>query len=324
MATGFEDDFAMVASGSDKQTAMELTKREKAMAQGRAPDESPAEAEEDVEAEADDTEVEGKDAAASTSASEEEVDGEESGDSESAWIDDSVKELAESYGIDEESLGSFESEKDFRRFAGILEKTIGKAEEKPAEPKPAASAEEQAVAGALDVSEFESDGYDENTLKIVKSVSALQGVVKDLQQRLADGDKQRTTDALHREIDTLGGRFGKSDSLTSVQRKSRDVLIDAIEIVKQNLEKRGVKASSAVVLRRAELVAFGDEVLAEEKAKQKEALSESVKKQSAKRRSVGRNTKPPTRRERPGEARDPAKAIANDPALIEFWNNAQD
>jgi hypothetical protein len=328
MATGFEDDGEIVPKDEPNKTAVELTTREKAIAQGRNPDKSSEESE-DVEEEAGDTEVDGKDAAA-TSSSEDDEQKDDAGGDEETWVSDSVKELADSYGIDEKSLASFENEKDFRRFAGILEKTIGKPEGKAKDAAQDAATEVSEAEDVLDVEAFESDGYDENTIKIVKSVAKLQGAMKSLleqngklQQQLSAGERRRELDSLHKEIDTMGGRFGKSDSLTPSQEKSRAVLIDAIELVKQNLEKRGSKASRDVVLRRAELLAFGDEVLAEEKAKQKEALSQSVKKQSAKRRTVGRNTKQPTPRERPGEARDPVKAIANSPAVVEFWDNAQ-
>ena len=320
MSKGFEDDFAISApNGDGKKDAVELTDREIAIAQGRDP-EAVDEPEEEAEEEADDTEVDGKDAADSSS-------------TDSEWIDDSVKELAGSYGIDDDSLKSFRDAKDFQKFATILEKTLGAApaktetkEESKPEPK------EEAKAGdELDVKFFEEEGYDEHTLKLVKSVAQGQEVIKglvdrisQLESRLQEADKKVETDVLNRDIDELGGRFGKSDSLTSGQQKAREKLVDSISLVKASMEKRGEKATSAVVLRRAELLAFGEEILAEETAKQKEALSQSVRKQSAKRRSVGRNTKPPARAERPGEARDPVKAIANDPALVAFWNDAQD
>lgn len=323
MTTGFEDDYAITApSGEGKKNAVELTDREVAIAQGRDPD-AVEEPEDEAEEEADDTEVSGKDADASSSSTE-----------DAEWIDDSVKDLAGSYGIDDDTLKSFHDAKDFQKFASILEKTLGAEPkvEKKAEKEPEPVPKEEALAAEdIDVEFFEKEGYDEHTLKLVKSVAQGQGVIKglvdrisQLEQRLQEADHKSEQSVLQRDIDELGGRFGKSDSLTSSQQKARDKLIDSIALVKESMEKRGEKATNSVVIRRAELLAFGEEILAEETAKQKAALEQSVRKQSAKRRSVGRNTKPPARTERPGEARDPVKAIANDPALVAFWNDAQD
>jgi len=323
-ATGFEDD-TIVAPAGDEVGAIELSEREVAIAKGLDPD---GVVPDDTEAgEAEGTEAEIKDDAAS---------GEEGKDApDSDWIDDDVKALAESYGIDEEGLGSFESASDFKRFASIYEKHLLRAEpaEEPAE-KPTPATEEVADEPAddsPDVKWFEDNGYDEETVKIVRSVvngqKTIQGLmsrIEQLEQVLANGDKQREQDSLQREIDDLGDRFGKGENLTKSQKAARAKLLEAVEVVNQTLSKRGEKVPSSVVLKRAELVAFGDEILAEERTKQQEALLQSVKKQSAKRRSVGRNTKPPAHRERPGEAQDPVKAIANLPELVALWNDAQD
>lgn len=320
MATGFEDDFAFGTTEESTEDKVELTDREREIAGGSDLADGGADAKEgDVETEADDTDVDAS--------------GEEGTDAPgSDWVTDSVRDLAASYEIDEKELAGFNSEDDFRRHAAILERWRAKMEQKPgkaddkAGDKPPAD-EHPADEDILDPKAFADDGYDDSTVKIVGSVAKNQRVVKDLlaridvlEQRLVSNDRQRELDSLNREADALGGRFGKSDSLTSSQQKARDKLFDAAELVRQNLEKRGEKANLSVVLQRAELVAFGDEIIAEDRAKQKEAL----KRQSAKRRSVGRNTQPPLKGRRPGEAEDPVKAIANSPELVEFWKSAQD
>jgi hypothetical protein len=325
-ATGFDDGTELVVDGEAK-GALELSDREKAIAQGLDPDAVGAE---DAEEEGD--EAEGTEAAVK----DDDASGEEGTEAPgSDWVDEDVKALAESYGIDEEGLASFEDESDFKRFASIFEKHLAATDEKPADEKPKKAPKEETPeepdADAPDVKWFEENGYDEQTVNIVKSVLKGQGVVKglmgrieQLEQRLKDGDQRREQDALSVEIDAIGGRFGKGENLTSAQKKARAKLIDAVEVVSQTMERRKEKASRAVVLKRAEFVAFGDEILAEERAKHQEALVQGVKKQSAKRRSVGRNTKPPARRERPGEAEDPVKAIANMPELVALWNDGQD
>lgn len=316
-ATGFEDDTIVP---SETAGALELTEREKAIASGNDPDEVGAEDAEEEGDEAEGKEAAGKDDAASG------VEGTDAPGSD--WVD-SYKELAESYGIDDETLQTFKDEAQFKLFGSLLDKKLAEVEaeavkaEKPAKRK-AKDAEPED--DALDIEAYETAGYDEDTLKIVKSVSKLQGTVKallernaELEQRLAEGSKQ----SIDAEIDKLGGRFGSGENLTRAQTKARQKLLDASEVVRQNLEKRGEKVSTSVLLRRAELVAFGDEILAEERAKQKEALTQSIKKQSAKRRPVGRNTKPPARNGRPGEAADPVKAIANSPEVVALWRSFQ-
>lgn len=321
---GFADDTEVVKAGEEK-GSLELTDREKAIAHGEDPDAVGAEDAEEEGDEADGTEAEVKDDAASGG-------GKEAPGSD--WIDDDVKELAESYGIDEESLGSFADAADFKRFAAIYEKQLAATPEKAddkggkkvADPPPAKEEEVVADEDGLDPKWFEDNGYDEQTVKIVKAVTRMQGMaarIEQLEQQLAEEGTRREREAFDREIGTLGDRYGAGDKLTKAQKEARSKLADAVEVVSQTLAKRGEKASRAVVLKRAELVAFGDEILAEEREKQKEALSQSVKKQSAKRRSVGRNTKPPARRERPGEANS-AKAIANLPELVAAFEAAEE
>lgn len=318
---GFEDDDVVVAAG-EEQGSLELTEREVAIAHGDDPDTVGAEDAEEEGDEADGTDAEVKEDAASG-------DGKEAPGSD--WIDDDAKALAESYGIDDEALGSFADAADFKRFAAIYEKHLSAEPEQAADKvdKKAAKApidEESADEDGLDPKWFEENGYDEQTVNIVKAVVKMQGMaarIEQLEQRIAEEGSRRDREAFDREVDALGGRYGASDKLTKAQKVARNKLADAVEVVSQTLAKRGEKASRSVVLKRAELVAFGDEILAEEREKQKEALSQSVKKQSAKRRSVGRNTKPPARGERPGEASS-AKAIANLPELVAAFEAASD
>lgn len=310
---------------TNPKSGMELTEREKAIAAGRDPDEIGAAVEDDGD-EVDDTEVgEDEDTDDDTESDDTEVSG-------SDWITDDLRELAQSYGMDEEAISAFEDEKDFRRFASIYEKQLGKAKpakEPPAEKAAETEAEATGTEDDLDPASFEQAGYDAETVKVVKAVASLKQTLKalterneQLEQRLLESDRQRETDALQSQIDEMGGRFG-SGTLNAEQRKARERLIEAVQLVKQDIQSRGEQASTSVVLRRAELLAFGPEIIAEAKAKEREQLSQTVKKQSAKRRSVGRNTKPPTRRELPGEAEDPVKAIADLPEIKEFWDSAQ-
>lgn len=323
MATGFEDDLAL---GSEEHEAMELTEREVAIATGDNPDsvgveeEATEEAIEDATEEADDTEVvEEEDGAAEVE------EGTEAPDTDS-WVNDDIKALAETYGIGEDGLGTFGSASEFRKFASLMDKySSGKPKEE------AAQVEVPIADDDLDPKKFADEGYDDNTVKIVDTLVKSKATVSQLVERISklegmleESSRQQETALLHRAIDDIGGRFGSGGNLSDEQRAAREKLLESAEIVKQSLEKRGDKVVNAsVLLRRAELLAFGDEIIAEETAKAKEAFADKVKKQSAKRRPVGRNTKPPARQSL-GEADNPVKAIANSPELVEFWKNIED
>ena len=328
MATGFEDDLAI---GSEEQGGeMELTEREVAIASGGDPEsvgveeEATEEAVADTTDEADDTEVVEEE----DGASEVEDEGTEATDTDS-WVNDHIKALAETYGISEDGLETFGSESEFRKFASLMDKYGDKPKgETKAEPE---AKTEAVVDDELDPQKFAEEGYDDNTVKIVDTlvkskatVSQLVDRISKLESMLEESSRQQETTLLHRAIDEIGGRFGSGGTLTDEQKAARDKLLEAADVVKQSLEKRGDKVVNAsVLLRRAELLAFGDEIIAEEAAKAKEAMAEKVKKQSAKRRPVGRNTKPPARQAL-GEVDNPAKAIANSPELVEFWKNLED
>jgi len=339
MATDFESDLDLGVDEGAQDENMTLTDREVSIARGEDP-ETAGELEEDATEEADGMEaVEEEDGASEA----------EGTDADSSWVNDDVKKLAESYGIGEEGLSAnFQNESEFRRFAAMLskygvekqgEQTVAEqnTEEavEPAQEKAHEEAHDEAHDGApaaLDPKWFEENGYDEQTVKIVDTLVKSEALVQQLTDRigklegmLEESGKQQETALLERAIDDVGGRFGSSGSLSDEQRAARDKLLEAAEVVKQSLEKRGeTTVTAATLLRRAELLAFGDEILAEESARAKEALADKVKKQSAKRRPVGRNTKPPVRRELPGEAEDPVKAIANSPEVLEFWNSLED
>lgn len=329
MSIGFESE--ELTEEKDSKDDVQLTEREKAIAGGRDPEDAQEDSEEseDTQEEADGKDADTQEVVAS--------EGKEA--SASDWVSDEVKALAESYGIDEESLStSFESESEFRRFASMLERYSQPSEEKseskeePSEEESKAESRKEQQDDVLDPEVFKEEGYDDNTVKIVDALAKSQGHVKELQgrlqeleQRLSEGDKQRETDTLHQSIDELGGRFGQSEALTKDQRQDREKLLESVDLVKQDLDRRGEEGvSTSVILRRAELLAFGDEILEEEKAKEKDALAKKVKKQSAKRRPVGRSTKQTQPKQDPSLSEDPVKAIANAPDLVEFWNNLEE
>ena len=331
MATDFESDLDLGVDEGAQDENMTLTDREISIARGEDP-ETAGELEEDATEEADGMDaVEEEDGASEA----------EGKDADSSWVNDDVKKLAESYGIGEEGLSAnFQNESEFRRFAAMLSKYgVEQQGEQPESEQASEPAHDEAhdeaheeAHDSLDPKWFEENGYDEQTVKIVDTLVKSEALVQQLTDRigklegmLEESGKQQETALLERAIDDIGGRFGSSGSLSDEQRTARDKLLEAAEVVKQSLEKRGeTTVTAATLLRRAELLAFGDEILAEEGARAKEALAEKVKKQSAKRRPVGRNTKPPVRRELPGEAEDPVKAIANSPEVLEFWNSLED
>jgi hypothetical protein len=134
-------------------------------------------------------------------------------------------------------------------------------------------------------------------------------------KRQQDLEYKQVMQAFDAAVDTLG-RYGKAGSLKEAEFAKRSTLWDTAKIVEADFAKRGLPSPSLpVLLKRAEIIAFGDELLAEKKAN----LASSVKKQSAKRRPVGRNVARQARKPAADGADDPVAAIANSPELAAFW-----
>ena len=320
--------------GVAAEAALELTDREIAIAQGLDPDNVPvAKAEEVVEeaavGEGDDGGSDVSDAGEADA-----KDGEDGGKEAAAastWVTDDVKALAGTYGLLDVDLADLESEGDFLRLARVLErrKPAAGGEAKPAEPvaKPDAAPEVKPAESAkgdvpkIDPQKYIDAGYDEETVALARAAAKMQEQIDRLvpsferQQKAFEAEQhRRTTEEFHQVLDDMG-RYGKSAKLTEADDGKRKRLWEAAAVVAKDIQANGREPPPLkTLLQRAEIVAFGDEIMAERKAE----LAKRVKSQSSRRRPVGRATTNPGKRVLPGEADDPVAAIMASPDIQKF------
>lgn len=311
-----------------EEAALELTDREIALAQGLDPDDvadgATANAADDVAGSGDGDLYAGEGEA---------TDGGDVGKDADApsWITDDVKALAGTYGLGDEDLADLDSEADFLRVARVIERrraagAVGAESEaaKPAGTVPA-TVDPAAVNGddlpTIDPQTYIDAGYDEETVALARVAAAMQKKLNEIapaieqqQRAFAEEQHRRTAEEFHRVADELG-RYGTHAKLTGDDDAKRKRLWEAAAVVAKDLEASGSSVPLKTILQRAEIVAFGDEIMAERKAE----LAKKVKSQSSRRRPVGRATATPgTKRVLPGDSDDPVAAIMATPDMQKF------
>jgi hypothetical protein len=245
------------------------------------------------------------------------------------WITDDVKALAGTYGLSDEELGELDNEVEFLRLARLLDKrgaavAAGKSEtpvapEVKPETVPDAKTDDLPT---IDPQKYIDAGYDDDTVALARVAAALQKQVQAIvpsfekqQAAAAEAEARRVNEEFHRVADELG-RYGKTDKMDAASDGKRQKLWEAAGAVANSIVLSGKPLPALkTILQRAELVAFGDEIMAERKA----GLAKSVKAQSAKRRPVGRTTVA-SRKAVIGDTDDPVKALANHPDIAKFWD----
>ena len=326
---------------------MELTDREAALARGENPDEPEVVEDPPVSESAEIAET-------VVPEGDKEVDVEsDSGKEAAPWYSDSDKQLASSYGLDEEQLKQFESADDFQRYAKIFDKQLVA---KPAAEVPAAKVEPQPGTNPpkiskIDIERFKAEGYSDDTIETLTRHNELVDYVERLsaerdsdkqflsqiQQAITVAEQQRQADAFHDAVDSLGdSRFGRAfkdgyvQSLSKTEDDARRALFEAAETIAAGIqaraEKLGQKAEIPplpVLLKRAQQMAFAEDIRADERRK----VQEAVTKQSMKRRPVaasrgdgGRFAK----RAEPTNINEAAKEVANLPDVVALWNKLQE
>lgn len=231
-------------------------------------------------------------------------DAEAGGDKEVApWYGDDDLELAKSYGLTAEQLGGFADADEFQRAAMFFDQQLKLRDVAPEPPKPEPEpAKEAAPAEAqddLDPEWYAANGYEEETVKIVRVLKAereqrkaLEASLQDLAQwrvqaqaQAEQQSRQAFVESFHDAVDSLGDElFGTSIVDDKVVELSPE--IDAnrrrlFEAVVAHGDRFG-DVPLRVKVRRAMNMEFGD-ALRERDRKQ---LVERVARQSRKRRPV--------------------------------------
>lgn len=303
--------------GDGASSALELTEREIALAQGLDPD--------DVGAVMNEVGDDGG-SDVSDAGEADATDGDDGKDADaSSWITDDVKALASTYGLGDADLADLDSEADFLRVARVMERRKVASDAAPTKTPDIVSGDEPAKADdvpTIDVQKYIDAGYDEETVALARVAAAMQQQLGKIapafeqqQKAFAEEQHRRTAEEFHRVADELG-RYGEHAKMSAADDAKRKRLWEAAAVVATDLAAGGREPPPLkTILQRAEIVAFGDEIMAERKAE----LAKKVKSQSSRRRPVGRaTTSPGVKRVLPGEADDPVAAIMATPDMQKF------
>ncbi len=342
---------------TESENTLELTDRELALCQGEDPDAKPVEVPEAVTAEVQDGAVaEGQEVTPVEQPVKEDVTGGSKEAAGSSWLKPEHTELAKGYGLSEDDVKSFSSPEEFSRATRLLDKQLLAI--KPAQPAAVQATPAEVVAEAkestktgmkkLDLEKLKSEGYDNHSLELFANHNDLVDHIEKQEQRFSaleraavQAESQRVSDTFHDIVDSLGDkRFGKSVGAdgkpvqtTEAEEASRRKLWETVEeltyghIARQRATgKQEPLPPLPAMIRRANAVAFAEEIRADDKRKQEQ----SIREQSNKRRPVasgrgvdGRFSKQPS--ESSGDpVTEGSKAIASNPAVVAMWNKFQE
>ena len=128
------------------------------------------------------------------------------------WIDDSIRELAESYGIEDSDMKGFTSAAEFRRAARLIDQRLAA----PPPPPPAQVPAEEEV--DLDPQKYIDAGYDAETVKLVRVAKSLQDKLKHIEPAIGQfqalhqaATQQGFANSFHDLVDSMEeGLYGRS------------------------------------------------------------------------------------------------------------------
>lgn len=320
---------------------LKLTDREIAIARGLDPDSpAPGEGEEDHQG------LGGKEAASPSD----------------NWRTEEIRELAASLGWDDEKLNEFETYDQFIEAAvkhdnelKDLSEKVARESERQAPPPPPKRPEKQAETQAttdldqieLDPEKYRAAGYDEETVNIVRYTKALHDELKRLRPAVdemvrayEEAKHQSYLNHFHDLLDTMDEeRYGRSvDSngrpvkLPPEKNENRRKIYDTAHTLLNGIIAKGAKPEElpplSTLVKRAELVVFGNEIL----QKERENFKQRVERQARYRRPlpsrpvVNHEGRRPERLRGQGMAglAEIVKDIANHPDVVKLWERLQE
>jgi hypothetical protein len=278
------------------------------------------------------------------------------------WVNDDFRELAASYDMSDDELAAFGSPMAFQVACRAIDKRLvglfAAEAKKPAEVKKPASppAETPAPRPAktpppdendedltLDLARFE--GYDEETLRVVRVAKRLQEQNRALtenstkfQETLDRIQEERATERAEAEVgmfhDIVDGMdkelFGGNGPLTPELDERRKTLLDAYIAVKHSVARtakpngRPPKPPSIrtveMLVKRAAFMAFGDEIFGRERKK----MAQDVLEQSKRRRPAPGKAKvlpgAAAAKSEPKTLHEAAQEIASDPEVAALFD----
>lgn len=265
--------------------------------------------------------------------------------------DESLQAVASSYGISAQELEGYSSQQDFERTMRLIDRSLVTESNRAAPPQPPRTPEQQqADQERQEVLDLNPDDYDEDTSKLIRK---LQQVEQSQQQQAAQQEQfaqlhqellaaqqnlevQRAEVQFHEAANGLDeGLFGrtvddggKSVELNQGQQVARRQLWEAAGEVlvgmQANAVRRGqefVKPPMSVLLKRAEVYAFSDEL----NERQRQAFHDQVAAQSRRRRPVPTHGRRGSNGAgRPAKEPDEVQRLMNDPDIDAFFKKADE
>jgi hypothetical protein len=346
----------------DAPEKIELNEREIAIAQGTDPDEPSEEPDPQPEAQVDETtdplseEPQEETGDTSDKPSDPEPESEPVAEEQpEEWVTGPIRDLAVSYGMNEDELKDFGSEEAFRKTAVLFDRHLSapQKQEEPQQQAPPADQpqkEETPAPEKFDMAKLRELDYDADSLKLFERADAdretierLEGAVKEMGQFIeAQRESQRQEssrrlwDEFHGAVDNHNeGRYGKSvvdghpTALLVAHEDARRKLFDSMETIVVGLTARAKDAGKepdippiATLIDRADMLAFTEENRTAEMKKIQEAAS----RQSSKRRPVSGSrpaAKPAPKRELEAGG-DPAQELYDNPEISAMYAKLQE
>ena len=324
-------------------TIDDFTPEELALAKGEeyVPEDSTEEATDEVVSETEEQAEEQEEQASDSQDSSEET-------TEDSWINDDMKDMAASYGLSDEELADFGSAEEFERFGKFLDRQVSRREAAASnktstedtsteETTDATETTEEAKSGKLpfDIEKLEEEEYSDITLEMAKTINALTeqlgGVTPEIQKIVdqQNASRQEATRKVQDEFDSFldetadNAIFGKrgDGKVNDVQMGAREEVWGVMAQLQQDAEERAEKAGRKAPEPNIKTLATrAIQILHPENTRKIDA--EKVEKQSKTRRPVTTTTATRKTEVRKDDDNDP-ESIANDPALLDYWNNAQ-
>lgn len=276
-----------------------------------------------------------------------------------AWINQEARDYAASYGLSEAELKDYGSLSELRRAGAIFDKQITKAKPAPAiQPvvsTPAAgatpavpntpTAEQAKKFVPYDIEDLKKQNYDDFTIKMASEQNEIYAQLQkaneraekaetgtaQIQQRFQQDAQRQEAAMFHQAADTLDEtRFGRVAAMNPAADGNRKKLYEAALLInsgiKAQAEQQGVQPvfpTLPVLLKRAEALAFADEIRADERKRAQDELAA----QSRRRRPVGTHkaTRPVAPAKKAAETQDDMVGrILADPANARFFKDAQE
>lgn len=345
---------------------LKLTERELAIARGEDPDvfvaeqevETPTETAESEATETNDSQdgQDGQSHEGSTesgskdAASESEVADTKPADS---WIDDGVKQLGAAFGMADEDLADFKSREEFDRAARVFARRAleaGKAPNQPATPevKPESKTETEKPVDEFDPDAWKAEGYDEKTIKLVKShreamerLAKQEEAIAAIHQQAAEVDRNRYLNFFHTSVDSLepelfGRSVDKDGRVTPLDAKAnenRAKLWEAVHTIQAGIETRAAQSGKAPVippfaelLNSAKQLVFANELRQMNESKRSNAIREQAKtrRPAAAHKTAPRTAKGQFTKQDQMTISDQARTLAEDPRLASLWEQLQE